>query len=58
LTKHGKIDIRLYYHRVRDEEHWTKCRWAPDDESVPKFMRYSNISEKPICYTTEALKYA
>ena len=58
LTKHSKIDIRLYYHRVRDEEHWTSCRWAPDDSSVPKFMRYSNISDKPICYSTEALKYA
>ena len=23
LTKHGRIDIRLYYHRVRDEESWT-----------------------------------
>lgn len=58
LTKHSKIDIRLYYHRWRDEEHWTSCRWDPYDESVPKFMRISHISEKPICYTTEALKYA
>ena len=23
LTKHGKIDIRLYYHRVTTEENWT-----------------------------------
>ena len=58
LTKHGRIDIRLYYHRVRDEESWTSCRWAPLDESIPKFMRISNVSDKPICYTTEALKYA
>jgi hypothetical protein len=58
LTKHGRIDIRLYYHRVRSEEHWTSCRWAPDDESIPKFMRISNVSDKSICYTTEALKYA
>ena len=58
LTKHGKIDIRLYYSRVRDESAWTECRWDPADESIPKFMRISHISEKPICYSTEALKYA
>jgi sodium/potassium-transporting ATPase subunit alpha len=58
LTKHSRIDVRLYYHRTRDDEAWTTCRWAPDDEDVPKSYRISNVSDKPICYTTEALKYA
>lgn len=58
LTKHGRVDIRLFYNKVRGEEDWTSCRWAPDDEDVPKFMRISNVSDKPICYSTEALKYA
>jgi len=58
LTKDSKFDVRLFYHRVRDEEAWTSCRWAPDDEDVPRFYRYSNVSDKPICYNTEALKYA
>lgn len=59
FTKDSKIDIRLFYHRVRTDEAWTSCRWAPYDESVPKYYRLSNVSEyKPICYSTEALKYA
>ena len=58
LTKHSKIDIRLFYAQSRTEEDWTECRWDPADESIPKWMRYSHISERPICYSTEALKYA
>lgn len=58
LIKHSKVDIRLFYHRVRDDSSWTSCRWNPADETIPEFMRISHISEKPICYSTEALKYA
>ena len=58
LTKHSKIDIRLFYSQEREEEDWTECRWDPADESIPKYMRISHISERPICYSTEALKYA
>lgn len=58
LTKHGKVDIRLYYAMSRDPSSWTKCRWDPNDDSYPKIYRYSNITDYPICYTTEALKYA
>ena len=58
LTKHGKVDVRLYYAMDREPEMWTKCRWAPNDESIPKLYRYSNVTDYPICYTTEALKYA
>jgi len=58
LTKHAKIDIRLFYAGHRTEEDWTSCRWDPNDEDIPKYMRYSHISDRPICYSTEALKYA
>jgi hypothetical protein len=58
LTKHSKIDIRLFYAAHRTEEAWTSCRWDPNDEEIPKFMRYSHISDRPICYSTESLKYA
>jgi hypothetical protein len=58
LIRNGKIDLRLFYAADRNDSAWTSCRWAPDDESVPRFMRISNITEKPICYSTEALKYA
>ena len=58
LTANAKVDLRLAYATVYDESAWTKCRWAPDDTSIPSFMRYSGITEYPICYSTEALKYA
>jgi len=58
LTKHAKIDIRLFYARDRTEEDWTSCRWDPNDTTYPEYMRISHISERPICYSTEALKYA
>ena len=58
LTKHSKIDIRLFYAATRTEENWTSCRWDPNDETIPRYMRYSHISDRPICYSTEALKYA
>jgi hypothetical protein len=58
LIKNGKIDIRLFYNAHRTEEAWTNCRWDPNDETIPRFMRYSHISGRPICYSTEALKYA
>jgi hypothetical protein len=58
LIKNGKIDIRLFYAAYRNEENWTNCRWDPNDTSIPRFMRYSHISGKPICYSSEALKYA
>ena len=58
LSKHGRVDIRLYYAMDRDPSAWTKCRWDPKDDSYPKIYRYSHITDYPICYTTEALKYA
>lgn len=60
-TKHGKVDIRLFYAYAedRDATSWTKCRWDPNDDTIPSFFRLSYVSEwHPICYSTEALKYA
>jgi|TARA_B110000285_G_C15134005_1_gene625599 sodium/potassium-transporting ATPase subunit alpha len=56
------MDIRLFYANTavnqREPTDWTVCRFDPLDEDLPKFYRYSHITDKPICYTTEALKYA
>lgn len=58
LTKHAKIDIRLFYAKHRGPDAWTSCRWDPNDSSLPLYLRESHVSERPICYSTEALKYA
>jgi sodium/potassium-transporting ATPase subunit alpha len=57
LTKDAKIDIRLFYIDQKPES-WIRCRWAPDDTSIPEFWRISWVSGKQICYSTEALKFA
>jgi hypothetical protein len=61
-TKSGKIDIRLFYAATtesqRGPDDWTVCRFDPNDADLPKIYRISQITERPICYTTEALKYA
>lgn len=51
------LDIRLFYVH-RNKETWSKCRWDPNDESIPKFWRISNVTDAQICYTVEANKYA
>lgn len=80
LTRTGMVDIRLFYTNgaVKGEinedwtnpanditpQSWTQCRWDPQDESIPKFYRFSAVvrddDDQPtqICYTTESLKYA
>jgi len=55
---HGRYDVRLWYARSRSADSWTSCRWPTDDEDYPKFYRYSGNTDYPICYSTEALKYA
>lgn len=58
-SKNGKIDVRLFYQGYRSHDQYTECRWNPTDEDFPKFYRESHVTEgHPICYTTEALKYA
>ena len=49
--------MRLFY-SFRNKATWTKCRWDPNDESIPKFWRISDVTQKQICYTVEANKYA
>lgn len=56
-AKHGKVDIRLFYAKEREADAWTSCRWPLAGDS-PNFYRYSSVTEWPICYTTEALKFA
>ena len=53
----GEMDTRLFY-VYRNRMSWSLCRWDPTDESIPKWWRISRITEKQICYTPEALKYA
>jgi sodium/potassium-transporting ATPase subunit alpha len=65
-TKMSKVDIRLFYapklgkdgNSIRGADAWTNCRWDKDDTG-PEFYRFSYTSEfHPVCYSTEALKYA
>jgi sodium/potassium-transporting ATPase subunit alpha len=57
--KDGKIDIRMFYAKDRTAEDWVQCRYDPADESLPKFYKQAYRSEwNPICYSTEALKFA
>jgi len=57
-TRNAKVDIRLYYAHHRDAERWTKCRWSTANEA-PFFYTASYSSDwHPVCYSTEALKYA
>jgi len=55
---HAKYDVRLWYATSRSASNWTACRWAPDDTDYPEFYRVSGNSGFPVCYSTEALKYA
>lgn len=57
LTKHGDVDIRLFYYTEKPSS-WVKCRWNPNDSDVPSFWRKSWVTDSQICYTTEALKFA
>ena len=72
--KHSRVDVRLFYgyrngyderggqradtKAIRAPEAWTKCRWDPTDDNLGSIYKQSVISEWPICYSTEALKFA
>ena len=43
---------------IRGPDAWTKCRWDPSDENLGSIYKNSVISEWPICYSSEALKFA
>lgn len=68
-TNNGRVDLRLFYSyrnadhpngSIREPTAWTKCRWDPGQETgFPDFYRFSHLTDNwPICYSTEALKYA
>jgi len=66
-TNNGRLDIRLFYSyknadakSIREPDQWTKCRWDPGEATgFPEFYKWSHLTEGwPICYSTEALKYA
>ncbi len=52
----NETDIRLFY-VFRNRDSWSPCKWNPSDDSIPKFWRISNITDRQICYTSETLKY-
>lgn len=53
---YGDVDLRLFYNE-RGSYSFSKCRWDKDS-GVPEFYYISPETNKQICYTTEALKYA
>jgi len=55
-NKHNGIDIRLFY-TGREPESWSTCRWHVDGDHL-SFYSWSPTSDRQICYTTEALRYA
>jgi len=57
-ARNAKVDIRLYYAHQRAADRWTECRWSVAEGS-PFFYTASYSSEwHPVCYSTEALKFA
>jgi len=54
--RHFAVDVRLFYTHAGPAS-WSKCRWNEGD-NVPKFFWHSHVSDRQICYTTEALRYA
>jgi len=43
---------------IRGLDSYTACRWDPNDTDMPSIYRISVVSDYPICYSTEALKFA
>ena len=54
-TDDDTVDVRLFYWNHRTPSDWNKCRW---DTSDPELYWKSPLSDNPICYTTEALRYS
>jgi sodium/potassium-transporting ATPase subunit alpha len=57
-TRMAKVDVRLFYAGHRNADNFTACRWPTTDDAYPGFYRFAFITELPICYSTEALKFA
>jgi len=54
----GVCDVDSSAPAIRSFDSYTACRWDPNDTDLPKLLRESVVSEWPICYSTEALKFA
>ena len=54
----GNIDTRLFYANSRDDDDWNECRWNPNNKNLFSLYITSGVTNLPICYTTEALRYA
>lgn len=58
FTETGEAYSNPEAQSIRGEESYTACRWDPNDETLPSIYRISVVSDYPICYSTEALKFA
>jgi sodium/potassium-transporting ATPase subunit alpha len=38
-----EFDLRLFF-TFRNKDNWSKCRWDPNDESIPRFWRISDVT--------------
>ena len=57
-TDDASIDLRLFYTDLGADS-WSKCRWTDGEaDEGPYWYRYSDFTDKQICYTTEALRHA
>ena len=57
-VRNAKVDIRMFYAHHVKADGWTKCRWSTANEA-PFFYTASYSSDwHPVCYSTEALKFA
>jgi hypothetical protein len=56
-TLNSYVDVRLFYNGLGTAD-WSRCRWDPNDSSIPSFYRISPFTNQQICYTPEALLYA
>lgn len=43
FSSDSEVDIRLFY-SYRNRKDWVACRWDPNDSTVPKFYRYSDVT--------------
>ena len=54
----ANIDTRLFFANTIEDDDWNECRWNPNDKNILSIYINSGVTGMPICYTTEALKYA
>jgi len=57
-TDTNSCDVDLTAPPIRTIDAYTSCRWDPDNMALPSIYRESVVSGHPICYSTEALKFA